>query len=485
MENNYDAIVVGAGPGGVTVASLLANSGKRVLLADKNPKCGGRMMTVVKDGFHYELFPINCVPQHNSLYEKLSGILGKDKDVTLILGDEFGYIGDLYFEDGKGVVRKWRLGASPIKMITTLGIRLYNIPALLGVFMALKKFATMPKSEYSKLYQISARDYFDSVAKVPEGLRTYFLATFAEGVFEMTSDKVPASEMIKAFQVTVKGSGGRYYEGGIGHFFDVMSTTVEENGGMKLMNTRVKSIDIENGKAAGITTESGEKFTAPLVISDAGIRQTAIKLAGEEHFEKPYIDRLKKLENNLACVGFRYFTDAPVLDVPMAVYYPAGCVGTWQEFEDMQNGKTKPKHNYIYLGTTSLYKNMAPAGKQVIYAVMSCTPDTKQDLTPYLEYIEARTRKLCPKLYDHIERTEIMTPGSVVGVGNDMMFEGQGGESYGTAISVGQAGPDRPSAKSPVEGLYYVGNDVEGSGLGTHLAVESGFKVFEIVTEAK
>lgn len=169
----------------------------------------------------------------------------------------------------------------------------------------------------------------------------------------------------------------------------------------------------------------------------------------------------------------------------MAVYYPAGCVGTWQEFEDMQNGKTKPKHNYIYLGTTSLYKNMAPAGKQVIYAVMSCTPDTKQDLTPYLEYIEARTRKLCPKLYDHIERTEIMTPGSVVGVGNDMMFEGQGGESYGTAISVGQAGPDRPSAKSPVEGLYYVGNDVEGSGLGTHLAVESGFKVFEMVTGAK
>ena len=67
MENNYDAIVVGAGPGGVTVASLLSNSGKKVLLADKNPKCGGRMMTVVRDGFHYELFPINCVPQHNSL----------------------------------------------------------------------------------------------------------------------------------------------------------------------------------------------------------------------------------------------------------------------------------------------------------------------------------------------------------------------------------------------------------------------------------
>lgn len=39
--------------------------------------------------------------------------------------------------------------------------------------------------------------------------------------------------------------------------------------------------------------------------------------------------------------------------------------------------------------------------------------------------------------------------------------------------------------KGPIEGLYYVGNDVEGTELGTHPAVESGFKEFEIVSEVK
>ena len=68
--DNFDVIVIGAGPGGVTVASLLANSGKKVLLVDKNQKAGGRMMTINKD--------------------KLSSALGKQHDVKLILGDDFG-----------------------------------------------------------------------------------------------------------------------------------------------------------------------------------------------------------------------------------------------------------------------------------------------------------------------------------------------------------------------------------------------------------
>lgn len=478
---NYDAIVIGAGPGGVTIASLLANEGKKILLVDKNDRAGGRMSTFTKDGFSYELFPLNGVPSTNSLFEELSRRLGKQDEMKPILAKEFGHLGKIYYEDKKGVVRSWDMQSSPLKMLKAFGIHWTDWKALKQTIQLLVKLAKMGADEIETLHDISALEYVDRNYPLPAGIRTYFLATFAEGVYEMSADRVPASEMVRAYQTTVKGGGGRYYVGGIGGFFGVMAKAVEENGGTFLKNTRIKRIIIEEGKAVGIETHDGIIYRAPLVISSAGVRQTAMKLVGEEHFPAEYIARIKALENNLACVGYRYFVDAPVLEDVMKIYYPEGCVGSKEEFERLARGEQKPEHNYIYIGTTSLYPGMAPEGKQVIYACMSCLADPGQDATPYLEYIERRVRKLVPELYDHIERVEVMEPKHVLLVGNDSVLPGQGGESYGIAMSLGQSGANRPRAKSPIEGLYYVGNDVEGTGLGTHMAVESGFKVFDMV----
>ncbi len=482
--NQFDAIVIGAGPGGTTIASLLANQGKRVLLVDKNDRAGGRMSTFTRDGFSYELFPLNGVPSTNSLFEELSRTLGKQDAVKPILAKDFGHLGNIYYEDKQGNVHSWAMGANPLKLLRAFGVRLTDFRALKQTIGMLSRLARMPVGEIETLQEISALAYIDQNWPLPAGIRTYFLATFAEGVFEMSADRVPAAEMIRAYQATVKDGGGRYYARGIGGFFEEMAKTVEERGGRFLKNTRVKRILLEDENAVGIETTDGEEYRAPLVISSAGVRQTALKLVGEAHFPADYIEKLKELENNLACVGYRYFVDAPVLKDVMMIYYPEGCVGSVEEFARMARGEQKPEHNYIYIGTTSLYPGMAPEGKQLIYACMSCLADPAQDAKPYLDYIERRVRALVPELYDHIERVEVMEPKTVLLVGNDVITKGQGGESYGIAMSLGQCGADRPRAKSPIEGLYYVGNDVEGTGLGTHMAVESGFKVFEMLKNA-
>jgi phytoene dehydrogenase-like protein len=483
--DHYDVIVVGAGPGGTTVASLLANSGKKVLLIDKNPKPGGRMMTINRDGFSYELFPINCVPQHNSLFEKLSQTLGKQDQVKLILGDDFG-IGKLYYENRDGKITSWRMGykfPGVLKIFGFVGVKPWHFRSIFQIARVVAKLRSMSEAKIAELYSISAMEYLDSLGPLPAGFRTFMLATFGEGAFEMTSDRVAAGEMVKMFHTTLNGSGGRYYEGGVGHFFEVMARTVVEKGGRIQMDTRVQSIDTLDGNVCGITTQTGEKYTAPVVISNAGIRQTILKLVGEDQFETDYVERIKGLESNLACVGYRYFTSVPVLTSPMMVLFPEGCVAKYNEFEAIERGEAKPENGYIYLGTTSLYPNMAPENRQVIYAVVSCLPDLHVDPQPYLDYIEKGARKMAPELYEPgvITHTEIMTTAIVPGVGNDAIFPRQGGESYGIANSLGQAGPHRPKGDTPLGGLYIVGNDTEGFGLGTHQAVDSGFKVYEKV----
>ena len=58
---------------------------------------------------------------------------------------------------------------------------------------------------------------------------------------------------------------------------------------------------------------------------------------------------------------------------------------------------------------------------------------------------------------------------------------GFGGETIGIAQVVGQTGRGKPSIKTPVEGLWIVGCDAGGTGVGTQQAIESGYAVAEAV----
>ena len=480
MNENFDAIVVGAGPGGSTISALLASQGYKVLLVDKNPRAGGRMMTVQKDGFYYELFPINGVPAKNSHFEYLLTILEKEDEIQTIFPER---IGTIIYENKSGKMRRWEMGTSNIKLFWTLGVKFWNLRELFKTLRVLNKLASISSEEIEQLYETSAMDYLNKFLPFPEGVYTYLLASFGEGAFEMTADKTSAAEMIKLFQEAMKNSGGRYYEKGIGNFFEVISKTVEENGGTKLMNSRVEKITVEDGHITGIVTKNGGSFKAPIVVSNAGLRQTVLKLVGKDHFSQDYVDWVTKLVHNLACVGYRWFLDKPVLELPMYVYYPEGCVAKYKEFIELANGLKKPENSYIYLGTTSLYPGMAPTGKQLVYACMSCLGDPEIDIEPYLEYVKKCVKKIMPEIFNHIERTEIFGPANVPGVGNDIIFPHQGGESYGLASSVGQAGHPQLRGDSPIKGLFYVGCDAGGSGLGTHQAVDSGINVSTLVFE--
>ncbi|MBW2422578.1 MAG: FAD-dependent oxidoreductase [Deltaproteobacteria bacterium] len=364
----------------------------------------------------------------------------------------------------------------------TLGVPWWNLPALYRAVRFLAKMASLKESDIDKLYDVSAMEYVEQF-KIPKGVRTHFLASFGEGAFEMSSDRTSAAEAIKIFQDATTNGGGRYYRKGIGHVFEVCAGAVEKLGGAVLMKTRVGSIDVEDGHVTGITTESGERFLAPVVVSSAGVRQTVLKLVGKKHYSTEYVGWITGLESNLACAGYRWVLNKPVLESPMYIYFPEGCVATFDEFEKMAAGEIAPSHSYIYLGTTSLYPGLAPEGKQLVYAVMSCLGDPELDIQPYLDYVVARVRKLMPEVLDCIELEETVGPSNVPGLGNDAILPGQGGESYGLALSVGQAGNERLRGDSPIDGLYYVGCDAGGSGLGTNQAVDSAFNVSKMVLD--
>ena len=476
-NDRFDAIIVGAGPGGSATAALLAKAGLRVLLVDKNSVAGGKMLSVHRDGFDYELFPINAVPSRNSLFEKLIHDLELEDEIKVIYPDP---VGRFYFELPGGEMRTLEMpygNPSPFGFKRLLGLSWIGFAKFIRT---MAEMVAMKPARLEALAGVSALDYIDGF-KLPQSLRSYLLSVYSEGYFEATPDRLSAAALIRAVQQTAAHGGGRYYLGGVGRVLQGFADAVVRYGGTVLLGTRVERILVEQGRAVGIEA-AGVRYDAPIVISNAGIQPTVLKLVGVDHFSPEYVEWVNGLEMNLANVGYRWFLDKPLLTSPMNVFITYNSVNTLADFADMEKGRF-PNHSYVYLGTTSLYPGLAPEGKQLVYACMSCLGDPRIDIEPYLQRVKSIVVKMQPDILEHIEKEETFGPATVSKIGRDSVLPGRGGEDYGVTLSTAQYGDRRLRGETPIEGLYYVGADAGGFGLGTHQAVDSAVNVARIVQD--
>ena len=86
-----------------------------------------------------------------------------------------------------------------------------------------------------------------------------------------------------------------------------------------------------------------------------------------------------------------------------------------------------------------------------------------------------------PDLIKHVESKETYTPTHVCNLTRDQVLPGQGGECIGLGQLMGQCARTKPSVKAPVRGLFFVGCDAGGYGVGTQQAVDSAINVAEAV----
>ena len=75
-DESYDVVVIGSGPGGLSAAALLQKRGLNCLLLEKNNLLGGKMISIDKDGYAYDLFPHGQVPMRGSAFEAIFEELG-------------------------------------------------------------------------------------------------------------------------------------------------------------------------------------------------------------------------------------------------------------------------------------------------------------------------------------------------------------------------------------------------------------------------
>jgi prolycopene isomerase len=476
-EEHYDAIVIGSGPGGSSCATLLQKRGIQTLLLEKNSFLGGKMVSVQKDGYAYDLFPHGQVPMRQPAFEAIFEELGVvDEFQPALRPDDTRPVIKLCYRarDWKHyrIVSQRQAMADPSPFFDLWGIEGEDQAKVIA-FMT--EMATMPEEKLDELDHVSMEEFI-SQRDVPYALYSY-MAFHANASLAEPIDLVAASEQIRIMKHIMLQGGGGQYRGGFGLLTEVMLREFEKNGGQLIRNNRVEKILVEDGAVTGVLTSKGT-FRAPVVVSSAGLQPTVLKLVGEEHFDRSYVNDIKRLAPGWGFTSVRYFLGKPVMDVAMYAAYSDDSWWNMERFLKVKEGHI-PDEVILFMCNHSFYdEEAAPPGKQVLISGTICSPNPDaREIEGLWRKMDEQMVKFFPEIWDATESREYAGPKDVSAMTRDSVLPGQGGECVGLGQIVGQCGKLKPSVEAPISGLFYAGADAGGAGMGTHQAAESGTEV--------
>jgi len=481
MTGTYDVIVVGAGFGGSSCAALLAERGLKVLLLEKNAKAGGKAMSLTKKGFTYTAWVVITAPIQGNTFEAVLRELGMEDRVELVAPAAKG---GAIFKNSKGKYMPMPemppdSVMDPNIVFDWLGVREEERAEALQV---LTEITLMTPQDIDRLDDISFAEFLNRY-KIPQSVYGYLVGGIADACFVAPVDAVAASEAIKTLQMIFLRSGGLFCKGGIGRVAEVFAQAVEENSGKVMTRTRVEKITVEHGKVTGVVTDRGS-FRSSIVVSNAGIQPTVLKLVGEEHFDRGYVNYVKDLVPSWGLPGARYFLNKEVVKAPFGTIFSTDSYWTMERFEGAKAGKMPEDIAVLYEVPSNYDPDAAPKGKQIVLAAVwgpSEPQTTVKEKKTWWDKLDEIMFRVFPDLPKHIESKEYYSAREVSSLTRDQVLPNQGGECIGLGQMVGQGGRRKPSIKAPIQGLFYVGCDAGGYGVGTQQAVDSGMNVAKAV----
>lgn len=449
-------VVIGSGVGGSACAALLARRGMEVTLLERNSFSGGKAASFTRQGFTYD----------TGVHAVGSGGSGPLGDVALEVGADLKWS----FIQGNRIVLGDKVALYPLDfasddsvhdILTGIGVKQENYD---DCFVCFKELATMkPEAEMDELDQLPLKDYVDRFTDDPQ-FHQMINATCGM-LIVVTYFTGSTGEFIYCFSRMAKNASLSYPIGGMGAIAEAYLAAFDKMGGKAEFSRTVESIVIEDGRVRGV--EAQGLIEADIVISNAGIQPTAKMV--REHLPSGYFEKVMKLRSSYGAVSVKYALDAEIVKNPMTLWIP-----------DITDQEALDKYVGMMYPVPSLPDpSLAPAGCQLVLAgaVLSADPAQKELDEMILDRIEATMSMLHPGIDGHVVwklRTDVEYTSAISGR--------HLGEVVGIAQDFRQVGKNRPSPKMPIEGLYSVGADAGGRGIGTEMAAESAMAVAEMIT---
>jgi len=507
-SDRYDAVVIGAGIGGLTSGALMAQRGMRVLVLDQRPVPGGVCHSFRREGFTFDVGPhllSNCGPQ--GTVGKLLRQLGVEHQVEFL---SVNPLAKVVFPDFEVEIppsyeafteilgQRFAEEKPRLRMLFREMQEVYeetnSLPSSFGLWDFLKVpvthpvFMKYPNKTYGEMMDEFLMDA--ELKSILSALWVYF--------------GLPPSEISAVFWSVVMMAyfleGGYYPKGGIGKVAQALVKGLENQGGEFLPNTLAEGIRVRDGRVTGVELsdvahrwlpdgrlgpEAGappkEKYfiETPTVVSNGDARRTFLTLVGEEHLSGKYVKKLHEMEPSQPLLKIALGVEMDVKAAGLG-YHDTVFFDSYDPdavYRRMQGQLPEKACDITIPSVTD--PGLAPPGHHCLYLWNYVPSDLVRDWpsieAEVTEQMIDSAEEVLPGLSAAIRLKSVMSPWTL----HQYVLSSEGAP-YGWTFTPRQMGFNRLQPRTPIKGLYLAGHWTT-PGAGVAGVVLSGRNTAEIV----
>ena len=486
MTDRYDAIVIGAGHNGLVCAALLAKAGKQVLVLEANEQVGGAAITrEFADGYSvsacahllYQLQPVvrkelGLKPQLAT--ENVATVsLAADGKHVRITDDDVDGVSD----DDAEELRQFRKRVA--RYSDLLRTYLNKPPPRLGT-RDRSDLLTLAQLGFDirRLGKVEMREFLRLVGmNIHDELVERFSSGPLKGALSLDAvlgthlgPRSPNTMMTYLYRLAGNHGRAALPKGGMGAVCDELAHAARSAGATVRTGIPVRRIVVRDGRVVGVETETGESFESYTVVSNADPKRTVLELLGAQHVETGFAQRINRMRAkgnaaklHLALDGLPTIEGLTKKDFAGRLVIAPDEHYVERAFNPAKYGEFSPEPVIEMTFPAFRDESMAPAGKQVLSAVVQYAPyDLKGGWTDdsreaLMQVIMQALAKYAPDIEQRVTASELLTPVDI-----EREFHLTGGHWHQGELTLDQFLFVRPVSgaaqyRLPMDGLWLCG----------------------------
>jgi len=504
----FDAVMIGGGHNGLVAACYLQRAGLDVAVVEKNDWVGGAATSRSHTpGVAYSNCSYVCSLFRPEIMRDLElpkyGLQIIAYDGGAVLTREGGYLAsyrdhnqhrrefarysardaEAYERYARDVTRQCRF-IQPLLMRTApdpFSFRPRDIGELLFLAKKIGEFSPEQLALTLRFWTMSISDFLDEYFET-EVIKANLAISGIIGTALGPMSPGTAYVLLHHYMGEVDGSVGAwgYARGGMGAITQALAASFQASGGTILTGSEVEKVIVRNGRAVGVALASGTEVTGDIVVSNADVKRTFLKLVDEKELPENFVHRVRQFKMrgssgkvNIALDGLPEFPALPEGSpcIRGDLHFTDTIERMERAYDDWKAGRWSADPFLDAMIPTTLDPTMAEEGKHFMSCfVQYCPPKvegrdwTDADRDAFAETVVSQIADYSPGFRDRIIHMEVRTPRELeaeVGLTEGNIFQG---ELTFDQLLFNRPVPGYAQYRSPIDGLYLCGSSTHPGG---------------------